>query len=497
MVYNFNLGIGWASSGVEYAQSYRAGVLRKIGIDAKFVFTDMFSRDNIAEMTENIGFLDSEVIWLYTYFSDFKVAPVSYTVEQLKKSLGGRKYTERIDGSTIVLDFEGTGNFYRVYLTKEGSNLVHRVEIVENNRLIRKDYFTYGRIFSEYYAPFDGKAKLYQRRFFNENGTTCYEMIIDGDSEFYKFPDELICTKEDFIGYMVRSLKLTSDDIVIIDRVTGIGQAILENMGDAKLGVVVHADHFSEGATDDDNILWNNYYEYQFKYYEYVDFYITATDAQNQLIREQFRKYVGAEPNVLTIPVGSIDELKYPSTDGRKLHSLITASRLASEKHVDWIINAVAMAKEAVPDITLDIYGKGGEEKKLGELIKEHNASDYIFLKGHHNLSEIYQNYEAYISGSTSEGFGLTLLEAIGAGLPIVGFDVRYGNQTFIIEGKNGYKLKIDDSMDGKTKTKLLADALVKLFTEDDLEEMHKVSYERAKEFLTTEVEKKWKEVLS
>ena len=143
MVYNFNLGIGWASSGVEYAQSYRAGVLRKIGIDAKFVFTDMFSRDNIAEMTENIGFLDSEVIWLYTYFSDFKVAPVSYTVEQLKKSLGGRKYTERIDGSTIVLDFEGTGNFYRVYLTKEGSNLVHRVEIVENNCLIRKDYFTY------------------------------------------------------------------------------------------------------------------------------------------------------------------------------------------------------------------------------------------------------------------------------------------------------------------------------------------------------------------
>lgn len=24
MVYNFNLGIGWASSGVEYAQAYRA-----------------------------------------------------------------------------------------------------------------------------------------------------------------------------------------------------------------------------------------------------------------------------------------------------------------------------------------------------------------------------------------------------------------------------------------------------------------------------------------
>ena len=36
MVYNFNLGIGWASSGVEYAQSYRANLLRKANIPAKY-----------------------------------------------------------------------------------------------------------------------------------------------------------------------------------------------------------------------------------------------------------------------------------------------------------------------------------------------------------------------------------------------------------------------------------------------------------------------------
>ena len=80
MIYNFNLGIGWASSGVEYAQAYRARVLRSIGADAKFIFTDMFPRDNIEHMTKNIGFLDSEVIWLYTFFTDCKIAPVSYTL---------------------------------------------------------------------------------------------------------------------------------------------------------------------------------------------------------------------------------------------------------------------------------------------------------------------------------------------------------------------------------------------------------------------------------
>ena len=52
MVYNFNLGIGWASSGVEYAQIYRARMLRNIGVEAKFVFTDMFPRENIEHMTK-------------------------------------------------------------------------------------------------------------------------------------------------------------------------------------------------------------------------------------------------------------------------------------------------------------------------------------------------------------------------------------------------------------------------------------------------------------
>ena len=34
-VYNINLGIGWASSGVEYAQAYRSRIFKNTGIKAK------------------------------------------------------------------------------------------------------------------------------------------------------------------------------------------------------------------------------------------------------------------------------------------------------------------------------------------------------------------------------------------------------------------------------------------------------------------------------
>lgn len=495
MIYNFNLGIGWASSGVEYAQAYRAKALRRIGREAKFIFTDMFPRDNIQHMTANIGFEDSEIIWLYTFFTDCKTAPVSYTLGDLQKTFGNKNFTFSRDGAKAKYTFTDTNIYYTVYLVDDTGDLVHRVEMVAGGCLIRKDYFTYCRIYSEYYGPLDKQAHLYQRRFFNEDGTTAYEEIIDGDVVMYQFPDRLLCSKEELVGYMVSCLGLTEKDIVIVDRTTGIGQSIMQNAGSAHIVMPIHADHFSEGSTNEDYILWNNYYEYAFSQHNRVDFYITATDAQKDLLKEQFEHYIGGAPGIVTIPVGSLDQLKYPQ-NGRTPHSLITASRLAGEKHVDWIIEAVAAAKERIPDITLDIYGKGGEEQRLTELIDQYGCRDYVRLRGQQNLTEVYKNYEAYVSGSTSEGFGLTLMEAVGSGLPIIGFDVRYGNQNFIDDNENGYKIAVNSKMEKRERVEQLTACIIRLFTEADIENMHLHSYEKAQNYLTVEVEKRWADLI-
>lgn len=489
MLYNINHGLGWASSGVEYAQSYRANILRRVGIPAKFIFTDMFSTENIEHLSKNIGFLDDEIIWLYTFFTDTKIAPVSFTLDDLEKTFSREHYEFTRTGKTAKYMFDND-TYYTVYLVDSVSDRVHRVEIVSGNCLIRKDYYTYCKVYSEYYAPLDNKAYLYARRYFNEDGSMAYEECIDNEDIVYKFPNKVICSKEEFIGYMIKCLNLTSDDVVIIDRSTGVAQEVLKNCNDARVGSVVHADHFSEGASEN-NILWNNYYEYIFSQYKKVSFYITATEAQNKLMRQQFMQMYGEEPNVVTIPVGSLNELKVPDGARRK-HSLITASRLATEKHCDWLIEAVVEARKEVTDISLDIYGKGGEEENLKKLIDRLDCAEYVRLMGQQKLDEVYKDYEAYFSASQSEGFGLTLMEAIGSGLPIIGFDVRYGNQTFIDEGKNGYKIAIADDMDKKEKTDLLTRAVVKMFTEDDMDAFAKHSYEKAKEFLTEEVEKKW-----
>ncbi|MCB7112290.1 glycosyltransferase, partial [Agathobacter rectalis] len=82
-------------------------------------------------------------------------------------------------------------------------------------------------------------------------------------------------------------------------------------------------------------------------------------------------------------------------------------------------------------------------------------------------LTAIYQHYAGYIAASTSEGFGLSLMEAVGSGLPMIGFDVPYGNQTFIDPDQNGYRLPYQADLSEERKVRELANAIVSLFSDD------------------------------
>ena len=74
MVYSFHHFYYWVRGGLEYAQAYRAKVLRRIGVDARFVFTTMFPDTAIWQVMEEMGFLDSEVLWLNGFFTDCRCA---------------------------------------------------------------------------------------------------------------------------------------------------------------------------------------------------------------------------------------------------------------------------------------------------------------------------------------------------------------------------------------------------------------------------------------
>ena len=495
-IYNINLGIGWASSGVEYAQAYRAGIFRSLDLTSKFIFTDLILADNIQHLTANIGFADDQVIWLYNHFTDIKLAPTSVTVEDVLASFAGLESHREQDGKVLRVYFSDEDKFVTCYLVDSAKNLVQHAEYVFGGNLIRKDYFSYTRYCTEYFAPKDQVARLYQRSFFNEDGSTAYDILLtEGQEEVYRFKDRILYGKPALMRYFMQRLNLSKSDLVILDRETGIGQAVFEEAQKAHLAVVVHAEHYSENASNEDYLLWNNYYEYQFTNADKVDCFIVSTDRQKEVLEGQFAQYSQHRPRIVTIPVGSIDQLTEPARE-RKPFSLITASRLAKEKHIDWLVKAVIQAHQILPELTFDIYGSGGEESLLREIIMAHQAENYIQLKGHADLAQIYPQYEVYLTASTSEGFGLTLMEAVGSGLPLIGFDVPYGNQTFIQDGQNGYLIpSSDDHVEMEIK-RAFAEKICQLYQENHLPAMRTASYDLAREFLTDKVRDKWKKTI-
>ena len=124
--------------------------------------------------------------------------------------------------------------------------------------------------------------------------------------------------------------------------------------------MVVHAEHFSANNVDDQYILWNNYYDYQFTNADKVDFFIVATDRQKKSWQSSLPNTPTIGPAIYTIPVGSLASL--PQNENRTPFSMITASRLATEKHIDWLIRAVVCAKKSYrsyPLISMAMVEKG------------------------------------------------------------------------------------------------------------------------------------------
>lgn len=158
-------------------------------------------------------------------------------------------------------------------------------------------------------------------------------------------------------------------------------------------------------------------------------------------------------------------------------------------------IRAVALAHQKEPNLRFDIYGKGGEQENLQDLIDTLGANDYIQLRGHADLRDVYPQYELYVTASQWETFGLTLMEAVGEGLALVGFDACYGNPTFIKDGKNGFLVPYSETMDENLLVSQMADKIV-FALESDLESMHQASYELAKQYLKPEILEAWGRLL-
>ena len=161
----------------------------------------------------------------------------------------------------------------------------------------------------------------------------------------------------------------------------------------------------------------------------------------------------------------------YKMTDNGAVYKLpdkylLYVGRISREKNIDLVIEAFS---KLIDGIFLVIVGDGPDRKRLNKIAADLNINHKIIWLGnidHQRLinSNIYQQASCFVSASTSETQGITFLEAMAFGLPLIGVSARA--VTELIDN-NGILCQPDNADD-------LSQAIIKIITDDQLRKKYR-----------------------
>ncbi|MFH1890451.1 MAG: glycosyltransferase family 4 protein [Candidatus Kuenenbacteria bacterium] len=138
---------------------------------------------------------------------------------------------------------------------------------------------------------------------------------------------------------------------------------------------------------------------------------------------------------------------------------ILTASRLVKKNDIKSLIKSIHLliTHYSLP-ITLLIAGSGKLETRLKNLTKNLKIEGNVIFLGNVKHNQVFKYYsiaDVFVRPSLSEGMGISFIEAMAAGVPIIGTRVG-GIPDFLEDKKTGLFCKVKDPQDLAEKIKLL-----------------------------------------
>ncbi|MZD10567.1 glycosyltransferase [Streptomyces sp. SID5785] len=192
--------------------------------------------------------------------------------------------------------------------------------------------------------------------------------------------------------------------------------------------------------------------------YPRLDALTTTTEADARAYRERMRLpgvRIAAMPNPVPAPGVA------PADGDQKW--VVAAGRLAPVKRYDLLIKAFDKVRAERPDWRLRIYGGGKQKDKLRRLIDQLGLYNHVFLMGPANpIEPEWAKGSVAAVTSTFESFGMTIVEAMRCGLPVVATDCPHGPGEIIDNGVDGRLVEVGN-------VDAIAGGLLELINDDEL----------------------------
>ena len=209
--------------------------------------------------------------------------------------------------------------------------------------------------------------------------------------------------------------------------------------------------------------------------------------AVSGLTREKFLQAYPVDPERLRVIHPGVDGARFNTLDANKYRRDIRTRFGVDDRDIvvlfvgmnfeikglDTLMAAVALAKSKCPSarLKLAVVGKGNE-KKYTRLAKELGILDDVFFAGvwEKNIEKLYLAGDIFSMFSKFDTFGMTVLEALSASLPVLISD-NVGAKDLVQEGINGFVINKDD-------IETISSKLILMLSQERRKTMAKKAYE-------------------
>lgn len=131
---------------------------------------------------------------------------------------------------------------------------------------------------------------------------------------------------------------------------------------------------------------------------------------------------------------GTDPEIFTPKEEEVEPHNILTTCRLVPRKDVSTLLKGFKRVHKKISDATLTVVGDGPDKQRLKKLARKLKIKEYVNFTGFVSDAELHNLYRSAgvfvlpakydLQGLDIEGFGISLLEAMASGRPVVGANV-------------------------------------------------------------------------
>lgn len=179
-------------------------------------------------------------------------------------------------------------------------------------------------------------------------------------------------------------------------------------------------------------------------YVQQVDLVTTPSESMIELLRRYgIRREIKVLPNPIDLHIyQTIDRGLIRRRYGlQNCRVLLYTGRLGKEKNLELLLKAfTVITRKCREDLRLILVGSGPEENELHRQARSLGIVDKVIFTGkvdYRDIPNYYGSADLFVMPSTTETFGLVVLEALASGVPVVAVNAG-GSRDVVISGYNG-----------------------------------------------------------